>query len=207
MKLDDNRHISLIFKFTKFILDSFRISGKILPFWKYFKVEGFLMPTEKPADQFVELIQRFICLHPKLILPEHVIQFKKKMEGLKNKMDGAGGSPEDHSFLFRILILLAQSAMPFTMSELSTELNVPMSTATRIVDWLVRGDLVERVNDPNDRRIVRVGMSKGGRELYEMGMTYNKQRITRLLKDFSREEQEQLLKLMGKLFDSLLREK
>jgi DNA-binding MarR family transcriptional regulator len=165
------------------------------------------MPTEKTADQFVELIQRFICLRPKLILPEHVIQFKKKMEGLKNKMDGAGGSPEDHSFLFRILILLAQSATPFTMSELSTELNVPMSTATRIVDWLVRGDLVERVNDPNDRRIVRVGMSKGGRELYEMGMTYNKQRITRLLRDFSSEEQEQLLKLMGKLFDSLLREK
>ena len=165
------------------------------------------MPTEKTADQFVELIQRFICLRPKLILPEHVIQFKKKMEGLKNKMDGAGGSPEDHSFLFRILILLAQSATPFTMSELSTELNVPMSTATRIVDWLVRGDPVERVNDPNDRRIVRVGMSKGGRELYEMGMTYNKQRITRLLKDFSSEEQEQFLKLMGKLFDSLLREK
>jgi DNA-binding MarR family transcriptional regulator len=165
------------------------------------------MPTEKTADQFVELIQRYVCLRPKLILPEHVIQFKKKMDGLRNKMDGAGGSPEDHSFLFRILILLAQSATPFTMSELSTELNVPMSTATRIVDWLVRGDLVERVNDPNDRRIVRVGMSKGGRELYEMGMTYNKQRITRLLKDFTAEEQVQLLNLTKKLFDSLLKEK
>ena len=93
------------------------------------------------------------------------------------------------------------------MSELSTELNVPMSTATRIVDWLVHGDMVERVNDPNDRRVVRVGMSRNGRELYETGMTYNKQRITRLLKDFSGEEQTQLLKLMNKLFDSLMSEK
>jgi DNA-binding MarR family transcriptional regulator len=165
------------------------------------------MTTEKIAQQFVELIQRYICLHPKLILPEHVIQFKTKMDGLKSKMDGAGGSPEDHSFLFRILILLAQSATPLTMSELGTELNVPMSTATRIVDWLVRGDLVERVNDPNDRRIVRVGMSKGGRELYEMGMTYNQQRIALLLKDFTAEEQAQLLKLTNKLFNSLLSEK
>jgi len=158
---------------------------------------------EKTAEQFIELMQRYICLRPRMILPEHVVQFKKKMEGLK----GAGGSPEDHSFLFRILILLAQSEKPVTMSELSTELNVPMSTATRIVDWLVRGDMVERVNDPSDRRVVRVGMSQGGRELYETGMAYNKQRITKLLKDFTAEEQTQLLKLMNKLFDALLDEK
>ena len=165
------------------------------------------MSTEKTADQFIELIQRYICLSPKLILPEHVIQFRRKMEGLKSKMDGASGSPEDHAFLFRILILLAQSTAPLTMSELSNELNVPMSTATRIVDWLVRGDMVERANDPNDRRIVRVGLSKGGRELYGTGMAYNKQRFTRLLKDFTTEEQAQLLNLMNKLFDSLMSEK
>ena len=158
---------------------------------------------EKTAEQFIELMQRYICLRPRMILPEHVVQFKKKMEGLK----GAGGSPEDHSFLFRILILLAQSEKPVTMSELSTELNVPMSTATRIVDWLVRGDMVERVNDPSDRRVVRVGMSQGGRELYETGMAYNKQRIAKLLEDFTAEEQGQLLKLMNKLFDALLNEK
>lgn len=159
------------------------------------------MPTEKTADQFVELIQRYICLRPKLILPEHVVQFRKKMEGLN-----IGIKPEDHAFLFRVLILLSRSGNPMTMSELSAELNVPMSTATRIVDGLVRGGMIERINDPKDRRVVRIGMSKTGRELYETGMTYNKQRITRLLKDFSGDEQAQLLKLMSKLFDSLLSE-
>jgi DNA-binding MarR family transcriptional regulator len=82
-----------------------------------------------------------------------------------------------------------------------------MSTATRIVDGLVRAEMVERVNDANDRRVVRVGMSKNGRELYETGMAYNKQRITKLLKDFTAEEQTQLLNLMNKLFDALLSEK
>jgi DNA-binding MarR family transcriptional regulator len=164
------------------------------------------MPTEKTADQFIELIQKYIYLRPKMILPQHVIQFKKRMEGLKNKMDGAGSNPEDYAFLFRILILLAKSDNPLTMSELSAELNVPMSTATRIVDWLVSSGMAERANDPNDRRIVRVSMSKSGREMYETGMTYNKQRISKLLKDFSSEEQAQLLKLMNKLFDSLASE-
>jgi DNA-binding MarR family transcriptional regulator len=66
--------------------------------------------------------------------------------------------------------------------------------------------MVERVNDPKDRRVVRVRMSKNGRELYEQGMNFNKQRVNRLLKAFSGEEQIQLLKLMNKLFDSLASE-
>ena len=161
------------------------------------------MSTEKTAEQFMELFQRYISLRPQLIRPEHVVQFKKKMESFRNSAQG----PEDHAFVFRILVLLAQSQEPLTMSELGSELNVPMSTATRIVDGLVRGGMAERVNDASDRRVVRVGLSQNGRELYETGLTYSKQRIVRLLKDFTADEQEQLLKLMTKLFDALLNEK
>ena len=160
------------------------------------------MPVEGTADRFIELVQRYIRLRPKLILPEHVIQFKKKMEALK----GPGYHSEDHTFLFRVLILLAQSPDALTMSELGSELNVPMSTATRIVDWLVRGGMAERVNDSTDRRVVRVKMSRNGRELYETGMASNKKRISQLLKDFSEQEQSQLLHLMDKLFNALLKE-
>jgi DNA-binding MarR family transcriptional regulator len=159
--------------------------------------------NEQTAEQLIKLVQRFVSLRPKLILPEHVVQFRKKMAGLK----GTGIKPEDHPFLLRILILLSQSMNPLTMSELSAELNVPMSTATRIVDGLVRGNMIERINDPKDRRLVRIGMSKSGRDLYETGMAYNKHRIAKLLKNFSGEEQAQLLTLMNKLFDSLLSEK
>ena len=160
------------------------------------------MSTEKTSEQFMVLMQRYVCLRPKMILPEHVVQFKEKMASLK----GLSSNPEDQAFLFRVLILLAQSGAPLTMSELSTELNVPMSSATRIVDSLVRGDMVKRVNDPNDRRVVRISMSKSGHDLHETIMTYSKQRIAKLLKDFSNDEQTQLLKLMNKLFDSLLNE-
>ena len=159
------------------------------------------MSTERTAGQIMELMQRYMSLRPKLILPEHVAQFQKKMEALRGYQAG------DHAFIFRILVLLSQNAEPLTMSELSSELDVPMSTATRIVDGLVRGEMAERVSDPNDRRVVRVGMSKSGRELYEAGMAYNKQRITRLLKNFTNEEQAQLLNLMNKLFDALANEK
>ena len=161
------------------------------------------MSTEQTAEQFVDLVQRYMRLRPRLIQPEYIVQFKKKMASLRNSSHSA----EDHEFLFRIFVLLSENKDPVTMSELSSTLNVPMSTATRIVDGLVKNGMAERVQDSNDRRIVRVGMSKTGREIYEMGMAYNKQRIAKLLKDFSAEEQEQLLRLMNKLFDALLNEK
>jgi len=71
-------------------------------------------------------------------------------------------------------------------------------------DGLAQAGMVERINDPSDRRVVRVGMSKNGRELYEAGMAYNKQRIAKLLNVFTADEQEQLLKLMNKLFDAFI---
>jgi len=158
------------------------------------------MTTDQTAEQIMELMRRYISLKPKLIMPEHIAEFRKKMQSFKS-------SSEDHAFVFRVLMLVSQNVEPLTMSELSSELNVPMSTATRIVDGLVQGGMVERVPDPNDRRVVRVQMSQNGRELYELGMAYGKQRIAKLLKDFTAEEQEQLLKLMSKLFDALLNEK
>ena len=159
------------------------------------------MSTEKTAEQFIELVQRYMRLRPKLILPEHVIQFKKKMGALK------ASGPEDHAFVFRVLMLLSQSTEPLTMGELSSELDVPMSTATRIVDGLVKGGMAERVQDPSDRRVVRVGMSQTGRELYETGLAYSRQRMTSLLKDFTADEQKQFLKLLNKFFEALLNEK
>jgi len=160
------------------------------------------MSTENTAEQFMEMIQRYMTLRPKLILPEHVAQFKKKMEALR----GSGYQHGDHAFVFRILMLLSQNVEPISMSELSLQLDVPLSTATRIVDGLVQGGMVERVNDLNDRRVVRVAMSENGRELYQTGRSYSKQRIAKLLKDFTVDEQTQLLNLMNKLLDALLNE-
>ena len=158
------------------------------------------MPTERTVEQFVELFHRYMTLRINLDLPEDVALLRKKLAALK----GASHTFEDKAFLYRIFMLLSQDEEPLTMGRLSSELDVPLSTTTRIVDGLVQAGMVERVTDPSDRRVVRVGMSKNGRELYEAGIAYNKQRIAKLLCVFTAEEQEQFLKLMNKLFDAIM---
>jgi DNA-binding MarR family transcriptional regulator len=161
------------------------------------------MPTDKIADQFFGLVQRFIHLRPKLVVPEHVARFKQQMQNLKL---GGATNQEDRAFIFRIFIILERNVTSPTMGELSMELGIPLSSATRIVDGLVSANFIERTNDPNDRRVVRVQMTKTGRELYQTAMDFNKQRISHMLSKFTAEEQIQLLYLMNKLFDSLTAE-
>ena len=92
------------------------------------------------------------------------------------------------------------------MGELSTELGIPLSSSTRLVDGLVGANFIERIPDKNDRRIVRVKMTFTGREIYQAVMKFNKQRIAHMLSKFTPDEQVQWLNLMNKLFDSLVEE-
>jgi DNA-binding MarR family transcriptional regulator len=161
------------------------------------------MTTDPIADQFFELVQRFVHLRPKLVLPEHVARFKQQMQNLKI---GGATDQEDRAFIFRIFIILERSGTPPTMGELSTELGIPLSSATRLVDGLVSANFIERIPDENDRRVVRVQMTQTGREIYQAAMEFNKARIAHMLSKFTLEEQTQLLSLMNKLFDSLIEE-
>ncbi len=54
-----------------------------------------------------------------------------------------------------------------TMRELAKELDVTESSATAVTDRLVKQGLVERHNDPSDRRVVRLSLSPEGGSLVE----------------------------------------
>ncbi len=157
--------------------------------------------TEKTADKFLLLAQRFIRLRPQLAFPdENMAALKKQIRHLR---ETSKVSHEDRVFMFRIPLLLTQRESPPTMGELSAELGIPLSSATRMADWLVRAKIVERCNDPHDRRVVRLRITDNGRELIRIGSDYMKSRIVDLLGHFSEEEQQQLLRLTTKLIDSI----
>ena len=164
-----------------------------------------MTPPEKTADQFMLLAQRFIRLRPKLVLPdERMATFKRRIRELRAR---GKHSHEEQWYLFRIPLLLTQRDTPPTMSEVSTELGIPMSSATRMADWLEHARIVKRCSDPSDRRVVRLCITEDGQDLLRIGGEYMRTRIQQLLRHFSPEEQQQLLKLMTKLVDSIEAEK
>jgi len=151
--------------------------------------------TEQTAVQILELLQLFALRHYSFVPPEHVIRLQQLLENSKR---GSGDLFSNYPVLLRIFTFLACAATPLTMRELGIEIGMPPSSTTRIVDWLVRANIIERVDDPDDRRIVRVRLTEIGWQIHRTGMDYNKKQVMNMLAIFTPEEQEQLLRLMHK---------
>ncbi|RIQ33655.1 MarR family winged helix-turn-helix transcriptional regulator [Jiangella rhizosphaerae] len=66
---------------------------------------------------------------------------------------------------FRCLILLGQHTEALPINELADRLDLTLATAGRNVDRLVAHGLVERREDPHDRRVRLVSLSETGRTI------------------------------------------
>ncbi len=85
------------------------------------------------------------------------------------------------------------------MNELSRHLMVTGGNVTGIVDPLEKAGLVERADDPVDRRAWRVRLTRAGRKAFaEMARTHEEW-IVELLAGLSRREHDEIHKLLGKL--------
>jgi len=86
-----------------------------------------------------------------------------------------------------------------TMGELSKSIAAPMSSTTRIVNWLVDNGYAARLSDPDDRRIVRVTLTEEGRKLHEYIEDHIIQRVKETIQLLTKEEQTVVLAVFDKL--------
>jgi DNA-binding MarR family transcriptional regulator len=70
---------------------------------------------------------------------------------------------------------------PMPSSTLATGLAVTLPTVTSVIDRLVAKELVERSDDPADRRRVIVGLTPAGREIVERIQQGRRARLSRAL--------------------------
>ena len=90
-----------------------------------------------------------------------------------------------------------------TMGEFSNALSVPLSTATRIADWLIENGYIQRLPDTDDRRVVRVALTDTGKKLFKAIDRYIRQRMQQILSSLTAEERAILLTLVGKVVSGL----
>ncbi len=135
------------------------------------------------------------------------VMLDKELANIQGRLNGiqAGKEPHaisNHELFYRVSNSIQQKGN-MTMGELSSALAVPLSTATRIVDWLVDNGYVQRLSDPEDRRIVRVALTDIGYEMHEIIESYIRQRVQQIFSCLTLEEQATLLTLIGKVVFAL----
>jgi DNA-binding MarR family transcriptional regulator len=98
----------------------------------------------------------------------------------------------------RVLFILRENN-GLTARALAETINVTPSTLTRIMDRLVRDRLVNREEDPGDRRLVRHCLTQAGLDIVgEMERT-GRERMDNILGRLSRDQLERLITALADL--------
>jgi DNA-binding MarR family transcriptional regulator len=90
------------------------------------------------------------------------------------------------------------------MNELAKVLSIKMSSATVLVDRLVREKILSRARDEADRRLVWVSATPKGRKLVGEVLTQKRDSIKQIFGVLSEEERRQYLSIIRKVRQHIL---
>ncbi|HIY58631.1 MAG TPA: MarR family transcriptional regulator [Candidatus Tetragenococcus pullicola] len=91
-----------------------------------------------------------------------------------------------------------------TTSEVARELSITVGTLTTAINRLVKKDYVERIRSEDDRRVVKLGLTKKGRLLYRVHQQFHIEMVRAVLTDMEDTESEALIKALDNLHNFLL---
>jgi len=99
-------------------------------------------------------------------------------------------------------LALVDARGPVNLSAVAEGLGVNPSNASRACDRLVRNGLLDRREDPNDRRSVVLTLTREGRRLLDRIMTKRRAVLTQVMGRMSVSDQEQMSTAMKAFTDA-----
>ncbi|AFM71692.1 fatty acid biosynthesis transcriptional regulator FabT [Enterococcus hirae] len=90
-----------------------------------------------------------------------------------------------------------------TTSEVAKELSITVGTLTTAINKLVKKDYVERIRSEDDRRVVKLGLTKKGKLLYRVHQHFHREMVKNILDGMATDEQQALLAALKNLHDFL----
>ena len=100
---------------------------------------------------------------------------------------------------FDLMAQLERHPQGLKMNQLSQRLMVTGGNVTAIVDQLEKEGLVERLEEPADRRAFRIRLTKGGDKAFAEMAREHEEWVVELFSGVSRRDQDELLRLLAKV--------
>jgi DNA-binding MarR family transcriptional regulator len=89
------------------------------------------------------------------------------------------------------------------MSDLAKSLNVTTAATTGLVDRLVRDGYVMRIDDPYDRRVVKIKLTAKGNKVTKTIHSHKRDMIIKLFGALSPDEREEYLRLLTRISEGI----
>jgi DNA-binding MarR family transcriptional regulator len=137
-----------------------------------------------------ELIQRVFAMRPVL--------HRKLTEELNRELH----DELQHVTINQLSVLQCLRDGDKSMRELARALSFSESSATAAADRLVRQGLVERLDDPSDRRVVLLALTAGGRELVDRVQEASSRKTSRMLHALSDRQLAEFVEICQTMLDA-----
>ena len=93
-----------------------------------------------------------------------------------------------------------------TIGDLSNKMYLAFSTTTDLVDRMEKNNLVKRVRDEQDRRVVRIHLLKEGERIIEEVIDKRRNYLSSVLSEFDQEEVKNFSYLLTKLHQEMTKD-
>lgn len=96
-------------------------------------------------------------------------------------------------------LLVLQECGQLTMGELCQKMYLACSTATDLIDRMERNQLIERVRDTTDRRVIRLRILPKGHSIIEEVLEARRTYLANILSELDAGEKEQMIRSLEQL--------
>jgi DNA-binding MarR family transcriptional regulator len=102
----------------------------------------------------------------------------------------------------KALATLDERSEAVSVKDMSERLGLSLAATSRALDGLVKRKLVEREEDPVDRRVRRVGLTGRGRKVVERLTAIRIAALERLVSGFTDEQREKLADALDSILEN-----
>ncbi|WP_048600512.1 MarR family winged helix-turn-helix transcriptional regulator [Rubeoparvulum massiliense] len=93
-----------------------------------------------------------------------------------------------------------------TIGDLSNKMYLAFSTTTDLIDRMEKNELVQRIRDEKDRRVVRIHLLPKGNEIIHQVLQARQAYLKGILQHFDRSEVDRLQVTLTQLYEEMSRE-
>lgn len=138
--------------------------------------------------------------------PESVIKIEKKLRYISGMIKQNGRKilhnyPITPPQFVALQWLLEEGDL--TIGELSNKISLAFSTTTDLVDRMEKNELVKRVRDEKDRRVVRIKLLDKGKVIIREVIEKRQEYLQEVLKEFTPDEVSTLFEMLELLYDRM----
>ena len=145
--------------------------------------------THEPVNELLAFLSKYDDIR-RSVVREFSAETQLKLRGM---------TMHQHTAVEKIMKLTRQNPQGITLREFAQVMQSSPSSASVMVDSLVNRGLLERSQNPNDRRTVCIRLSEKGSKTLKESQELVKRDLAQLVDKLSAEERSQLAGIMSKL--------